>query len=556
MFRLLPPVLLLVVTCAWVFGAEPDPAAEMPANAVAFISVKDVRPIIPAVTRLLERPDLVKPAKLAGVALKRFSKIIAGRLSIALVMPAEGREQPAFLLRLPVDETQAKADDVIRASIAEFAGAENVEFETAGGIRHLKSTRGRAELYWAVKNKVLYASNERTRVARRVLALPGPPVRPLTENAAYKRLGEHVDWSANVTAFCDFKTIFDLQLKQLPEGHQFGLGGRGRWVMVWLKPDQFEAAGFSWKSDGKTGSGRLAVLTPQKRAGLAALLDVPNAPLAHLEYIPENVQVFSATAPVTRGLAKRAAKFMAELDPEIAKEFDDELAEFGKELGVDIAKDLFDNLGASATGARMPGAGEIAIYNVMSVGDKAAFEKCADALADYNKTPLRRHVRSGRTFRILKTKPATGFTFEGGRVFYSNTFEAVEKMLAVKELGPSLATAAMFKKLRARLPRQSVCTLAADADWASQMATMLLTLVPELRKNVSAAALNKLLKPFKRAGAGLSMGIALRNEPGAFVLHVEDLTGGTSRLPAGIAGILAPPARSATVEPEKPDRGD
>ena len=554
--RLFPPVLLLAVTCASVFGGEADPAAEMPADAVAFVSVKDVRPIIPVVTRLLERPDLAKPAKLAAVALKRFGKIIAGRLSIALVMPAGDRKEPAFLLRLPVDETQAKADDVIRASIAEFAGAENVEFKTAGGIPHLKSTRGRAELYWAVKNKVLYASNERALVARRVLALPGPPVRPLTENAAYKRLGKHVDWSAGVTAFCDFKTIFDLQMKALPEGHKFGPGGRGRWVMDWLKPDQFEAAGFSWKSDGKTGSGRLAVLTPKERKGLAALLDVPNAPLAHLEYIPENVQVFLAMAPVARGAIKRAAKFMADLDPEIAKEFDDELVEFNKELGVDIAKDLFGNLGASATGARLPGAGEIAIYNVMSVRDKAAFEKCADALANYNGTPLRRHVRSGRTFRILKTKPATGFSFEGGRLFYSNTFEAVEKMLAVKELGPSLATAAMFKKLRARLPAENVCVWAADADWASQMATMLLTLVPELRKNVSAAALDKLLEPFKRAGAGLSMGAALRNEPGAFVLHVEDLTGGTSRLLEGIAGILAPPARGARVEPEKPDRGD
>jgi len=552
MFRLFPPVLLLVVTCASVLGAEPDPAAQMPAGAVAFVSVKDIRPIIPAVTRLLDRPDLVKPAKLAAVALKRFSKIIAGRLSIALVMPAEGREEPAFLLRLPVDETQAKADDVIRASIAEFAGAENVEFKTAGGIRHLKSTRGRAELYWAVKNKVLYASNERTLVARRVLALPGPPVRPLSENAAYKRLGEHVDWSAGVTAFCDFKTIFDLRMKELPEGHKFGPGGRGRWVMDWFRPTQFEAAGFSWTSGGKTGSGRLAVLTPKERAGLAALLDVPNAPLAHLEYIPENVQVFLAMAPVARGAVKRAATFMAALDPEIAKEFDDELAEFGKELGVDIAKDLFDNLGASATGARMPGAGEIAVYNVMSVRDKAAFEKCADALANYNKTPLRRHMRSGRTFRILKTKPATGFSFEGGRLFYSNTFEAVEKMLAVKELGPSLATAATFRKLRARLPKESVCMWAADMDWASQMATMALTLVPELRKNVSAAALNKLLEPFKRAGAGLSLGVALRNEPGAFVLHVEDLTGGMSALPAGIAGILAPPARGATVKPKKP----
>jgi len=552
MLRLFPPVLLLVVTCASAFGAEPDPAAEMPADAVAFVSVKDIRPIIPVAVRLLERPDLAKPAKLAAVALKRFSKIIAGRLSIALVMPAEGREEPAFLLRLPVDETKTNADDVIRASIAEFAGAENVEFETAGGIPHLKSKRGRAELYWAVKNKVLYASNEWMLVARRVLALPGPPIRPLTDNAAYKRLGKHVDWSAGVTAFCDFKTIFDLRMKALPEGHKFGPGGRGRWVMNWLKPDQFGAAGFSWKSDGKTGSGRLAVLTPKERKGLAALLDVPNAPLAHLEYIPENVQVFLAMAPVARGAIKRAAKFMAALDPEIAKEFDDELAEFGKELGVEIEKDLFDNLGASATGARMPGAGEIAIYNVMSVRDKAAFEKCADALANYNKTPLRRHVRSGRTFRILKTKPATGFSFEGGRVFYSNTFEAIEKMLAVKELGPSLATAAMFKRLRARLPKESVCMLAGDMDWASQMGTMLLTLVPDLRGSVSAAALNRLLDPFKRAGAGLSVGIALRNEPGAFVLHVEDLTGGTSKLPAGIAGILAPPARGATVRPEKP----
>ncbi|MFH1732524.1 MAG: hypothetical protein ABIF82_12865 [Planctomycetota bacterium] len=546
-------VLLLVATCASVFGGEADPAAEMPADAVVFVSVKDVRAVIPAAARLLERPDLVKPAKLAAVALEQLGKIIAGRLSIALVMPAEGREEPAFLLRLPVDETKAKADDVIRASIAEFAGAENAEFETAGGIPHLKSKRGRAELYWAVKDKVLYASNEWTLVAQRVLTLPGPAIMPLTETAAYKRLGEHADWSGDVTVFVDLKRTVWRHMRppaeaDIPERPL----DYGAVLLQWLLPTQFEAAGFSWKSDGKTGSGRLAVLTPKERKGLAALLDVPNAPLAHIEHIPENVQVFSAMAPVARGVIKRAAKFMAALDPEIAKEFEDELAEFGKELGVDIARDLFDNVGASATAARLPGAGEIAIYSVMSVRDKAAFEKCADALANYNKTPLRRHVRGGRTFRILETKPATGFTFEGGRLFYSNTFEAVEKMLAVKELGPSLATAAAFKKLRARLPKESVWMLAADADWASQMGTMLLTLVPELRKSVSVAALDKLLEPFKRAGAGLSMGVALRNEPGALVVHAEDLTGGTSKLLEGIAGILTPAAEGARAGPENP----
>jgi hypothetical protein len=179
---------------------------------------------------------------------------------------------------------------------------------------------------------------------------------------------------------------------------------------------------------------------------------------------------------------------------------------------------------------------------VCTVRDPAKLHKCAEALAGYNRTPLRKVERNGRTFHILPTKPATGYTFDGAVMHYSNTFEVIEEMLALKKTGGrTLADSEVFTKLRARLPANNVLLWAADMQWASKFSVTALAWAKPLRRAVSIPALDRWLQPLQEAGPGLSLGLALRNEPDAFVLHVESLAADLWHMLPGVATVFKEP---------------
>ena len=536
----------IVALSAGALGAEPDPAAYAPGDAVAFISVRDARSLLLPAAQLLSVMD-AHATEVARVFLEGFHKVIAGRASVAVVMPPKAApEEPAWVFRVPVDQSKVKVKDLLIKGITQALGEGNVKFTTQGGVGEIAGTRGGEKLYWAVHRGVFHLSNVRTYVAQ-VVHPPEGLVAHLAGQTKYRQLGKHVNWAGDVTAYVDLETAFWRKLTAKVEAAR-GLDGAGNmiWLYKWLAPDQFRAVGFSLKGDGATSSGRLALLTPKTRKGAAAFLNSANVPLPHLDRIPENVQILSASSSLTGGFVRRIARLMSDLDPDVATEFSNELAEFNKELGVDVDKDLFDNLGTMVSGARLPGGGgETTVFLLGAVRDKAKLQKCVAALAAYNKTPLRRHERGGRTYHILPMKPPMGYTFDGGLLLFSNTFEAAEEMLALKQGGKSLATSAAFARLRKRLPAKNMMVWAVDMKWASEMASTLLMLAPDLGKGSPVPMLRKVLGEFRKAEPGLSVGVALRNEPDAYVAHFESLAGGLSGLFRGLGAGLVQPLKNA-----------
>jgi hypothetical protein len=547
------PLLLLLFAAAAGRAAEPDPATFAPPDAVAFASVKDVRPLIPPAVALL-RLEQSPGTDIATRFLAGFGSVVNGRVSLAVFAP-EGRGEPDWLFRAPVDEGEGegkgKLDDLVVGSIAAVLGKGNVELITDRGVRTVRTRVGKNLLHWAVHRGVFFCSAARERVAKAIDPKARPDL-PLAAAPNYDRLGEHIDWTGDVTAYVDLDRAFWQPLKKrLERRRRQPYFADHSWLTQWFAPGQFRAAGVSWKGDGKTGSGRLAVLTPKARRGLAALLDLPNAPVKHLDRLPQGCQLFAAWAPVGRGLAERTAAMMGALDPEVREEFETELAEFNKELGVDLGKDLLGNLGPSSWAARLPGAGEPAVFNVTEVRNPAALRTCADALAKYNKTPLRTTERGGRTYTILPTQPAVGYTFDGKSLLFSHSFRAVEEMCALKDSGKTLADAAMFAKLRGRLPKENIVLAAVDLHSASQFALLALTWAPEeIRGDLSTAAANRFLEHFQQEGPGLSLGVALRNEPDAFVLHVESLAGDLWALLPKAAELIRRPVEQAALKTE------
>ncbi len=549
-------VVALVLTWSLVAAAEEDPARDFKNSFDVLITVRDVKPLLPPLAQWMgaEEPD----AKDAHKALfDKLGQVANGRACLAVRGLTE--KTPVFLLRLPVDETKVKVDDLVEKDLVQVLGIEDPVIAKDAPIRQLGPRGKDAVLCWTVQKGVLYASNDRDLIRTAVFLPPVPPpgmtvslIPDLADNQLYRDLGKHVDWTGDVTLFLNLKHL-------LPGKRVLSLLDMLQLACDWLKPEQFQALGFSWKGDGKGGSGRLALLTPKDRSGLAALLNVPNAPIEHLDRIPENVQFLVAVAPLWSSLVGHTEKFMAALDPDVAKEFTGELAEFNKELGADLDRDLLGNLGSLTAAARMPGAGALTLFQAASVKDPDRLQKSADALAAYNRTPLRTRNRDGRIYHLLPTDPITGYTFDGGLMYYSNTFEGIDEMLALAnkpapEGVRSLDQSERFRTLRTRLPRESILTAAADTQWAAQMTYVAAALAFGLKRDAPKAdlgALGEALEPFDQ-GPGLSLGLALRNESDAFVVHLESLSGDLWRAAPGVFSFVVQQAYKPVERPPKP----
>ena len=535
----------LVVLGGAGYGAEPDPASSVPADAVVFASVRDVRQLVVPFTAVVGAFDEER-ARAAGRLLRQTSAIITGRVTVAVSVTPQGRAE--LFLRAPVDESKRKVDDLFLQQFKIILGKDNFRLDRRDGLRRIVSPDERRPLVcWTVRDKVLYVSEAEHRVAR-VVHPPPEPVRMLADTAEYRRLGKHVNWTADVTAFVNTGQLARRWLRPAAGEED---PDRATWLSRWLALDQFEAVGFSLGGDGKTGSGRLAVITPPERRGVAALFDAPNVPLDHLHRLPADCLSF-ASLSFPRGHLARTARFLRGLDPEVGKEFEDELAEFSKELGVDLQKDLVDNVRAVACGYSMLGGD----HNVATVRDSARFNKAVEALAAYNKTPLKKYERGGRVTRIVPFKLPAYYTFDGKQMLFSTRFDAIQEMLALAKGGregkATLADSKTFQKLRARLPKECFLLLAVDMRRLAQMARLLLSWVPDLRRSLPPGFLEQVIGPFRRAEPGLSLGIALRNEPGAYVLHVESLAGDPLQLiPTAVAATIAGPLEKARLEARK-----
>lgn len=380
-------LLLLPALCAGAFGAEADPAIHAPAETLVFISVKDLRPLLAPLVGVFDALAGERVQEAADL-LKDIRQVIAGRASLAILPPEIGMEGPAWIFRVPVDQSKLKVDDLFIKFIRSLRRGhfDVIRVTTIDGVHQIDGLGDEPEIFWAVHEKVLCVSNERENVTG--MLRPSRKMRQaLAGTPAYKGLGKYVNWSGDMTAFCDLKTVLSLATNTLRTARRSNRRSRSRWMLDWLAPEQFEVAGFSWTGGAKGGSGRLAALTHKKRKGICALLDLPNAPTKDLDRIPGDCQAFVATSALARGSVKRLSRFMADLDRDVAKEFEEELAEFSRELGVDIGKDLLDNLGDFAAGTRSSDAGGVSTYGVVTIRNQAKLQKCAEALANYNNTP-------------------------------------------------------------------------------------------------------------------------------------------------------------------------
>jgi hypothetical protein len=509
--------------------AEPDPAAQIPEDVALFITAQNIPHLFAGVSQGLLAAG-TEETRAAGNFLKDLAQIIAGRAAMAIVF--EGND-PQFFLRARVDETKRKVRDVVAAQFDVILGKGNYKLVSKGPLHEIQMADGDSIFWWTVRDGVVTLSEIRGHVDR-VITPPPKPVRTLAEVDGYKRLAKHVDWHAGLAVYAD---IHRFPGQGTGRRRPVGVYRPGGFVEPWLRLADFRYAGLSLASEGQTSSGRIAVLAPKQRVGLAKVLDVPNEPLRHAGRIPEDAHLLVALASGGDDLVGRLAAVMKELDPDIEKEFREELAAFDKELGVDLGKDLVDNLRAITVGVRLPAAGPLAVYSAIGLRDADTFQKAVDALAAYNKTPLRKVERNERTYRLFPTKPKTGYTIHEKTIHYSQSFDAIESMIATKQGGPSLAESDTFKALRKKLPAEHVLLAAADAQFLARWAQTLLAMGAR-DMPISITAASKLLGRFQQGKPGLSLGLAVRNEPDAFVVHIECIAGDLWGAMGGLGAVF------------------
>jgi hypothetical protein len=492
----------------------PDAATHVPADVALYITVENVPHLIGGVSQALLAYD-TEETRAAGNFLIDLGKVITGRAVMAIVFE---RDDPQFFFRARVDETNRKIADIVQDQFKIIMGEGNYEVGRKDGMNEVREKDGTAIFWWVVRDGVLTLSETSAHVAN---VLRPVPITSLTATAAYRQLAKHVDWRADLAVYADFAR-FPGAGRRRPRG----FGPDPEWLLKeWLKLDEFRFAGVSLAGDGKTSSGRVAVLTPKARAGWAKTVDFANEPLAHADRIPDDAHLLVALTSGGDDMVGRIAALMKELDPDVAQEFGDELAEFNKELGVDLGKDLLDNLGATTVGVRLPSAGPLAVYGAIAIRDAATLQKAADALAAYNKTPLQKVTRNERVYHLLPTKPKTGYTLDANMLYYSQSFDAIESMIATKQGAPSLAESKTFAALRKRLPKEHTILAAVDAQFLARWAQTFLAMGAAGDVPISRTAASRLLGRFQQGRPGLSLGVALRTEPDAFVLHLECIGG-------------------------------
>jgi hypothetical protein len=275
------------------------------------------------------------------------------------------------------------------------------------------------------------------------------------------------------------------------------------------------------------------------------MLDFPNELPVGFERLPASCQVVQWKAGLTRQLVERQAKFLSELDPDVAKEFREELAELDEELGADIGRDFLDVMGSSVLGAEVD-LPQIAAHFAGPVDAPERFQKCAAALAGLNETPLGKTEEGGRTLHVLPLALPVFYAFEDGWLAGSTRKGAIADLLAPGLDRPSIANSPAFDRLRGRLPSESLLLWAMDVRWAAQLVSSFGPRLPDLAEVVSAEQLAGLLMPLLEVEPGLTFGFTLHNEPDAFVLSLESVAVDPWQL---VPGVIRGVVELSTVSP-------
>jgi hypothetical protein len=268
--------------------AEPDPAAQIPEDVALFITAQNIPHLFAGVSQGLLAAG-TEETRAAGNFLKDLAQIIAGRAAMAIVF--EGND-PQFFLRARVDETKRKVRDVVAAQFDVILGKGNYKLVSKGPLHEIQMADGDSIFWWTVRDGVVTLSEIRGHVDR-VITPPPKPVRTLAEVDGYKRLAKHVDWHAGLAVYAD---IHRFPGQGTGRRRPVGVYRPGGFVEPWLRLADFRYAGLSLASEGQTSSGRIAVLAPKQRVGLAKVLDVPNEPLRHAGRIPEDAHLLVARA--------------------------------------------------------------------------------------------------------------------------------------------------------------------------------------------------------------------------------------------------------------------
>jgi len=363
----------------------------------------------------------------------------------------------------------------------------------------------------------------------------------LAASASFQALSRHVDWNGEIAAFVDLGALFWDSLVSRCEAQRaakrWGFEGS---MVAWLHPEQFPAAGLSWSRAEDGGSGRLAILTQGPRRGLGDFLNFPNEEPRQLDRLPDGCQVVQWMPATGKGLVGRMEKLFGELDPDIAREFREELAEFCRELGVDIGKDFLENLGSSVVGASFGGEAAPAAWYLQSVADEARFQACAEAMARFNETPIVKVREGDLDLYKLDIGVEAYYALRDGRLVASTDRSSIPRLLARGEGFHSLADSEAFAKLRRRFPETCLLFWAIDLrSTAEFLLPLALGFAAYGGGGPAPGDLAEALQPILRAPSGLSLGLALRNEPDALVLRVETVGVDLWKMAPGVLRLIA-----------------
>jgi hypothetical protein len=163
------------------------------------------------------------------------------------------------------------------------------------------------------------------------------------------------------------------------------------------------------------------------------------------------------------------------------------------------------------------------VTHVQDVADAARFQASAEALARFNQTPLGT-VREGTLeLHTLDSGPGIFYALREGRLASSTDRSQVASLLEPPEGFRSVANSESYVKLQRRLPESCIFLLAVDLRTVSQLVVPLVLGSAAFGFGPSPGQLQAALRPILDAPQGLSLALALRGEPDAFVVSIETL---------------------------------